>query len=148
MSWSLNGKILKEQTSFLMWKNSLQIWWETGFISLEGATGMNKLQIISTDWTWVRGHSSFTPYDFIRDERDSGNGASSKELESKRPNTGFIPSFDLLVKCLGPRMNHGSRILEDYMEIFGGEDENSNTINDSWILDFKVEGNLSFVEWM
>jgi len=45
-------------------------------------------------------------------------------------------------------MNHGSRILEDYMEIFGGEDENSNTINDSWILDFKVEGNLSFVEWM
>ena len=29
------------------------------------------------------------------------------------------------------------------MEIFGGEDENSNPINDSWVLDFGVRDHLS-----
>ncbi len=41
-------------------------------------------------------------------------------------------------------MNHSSMILDDFVEIFGGEDENNNPIKDSWMLQFKAAGNFSF----
>jgi len=62
----------------------------------------------------------------------------------KRPNTLFVLRRNSFLLKIGARINHASLTNGMKIEIFGGEDDNSNALNDSWRLEVNYTSNSIF----